>query len=158
MNEIEEDFLTEILAKSVPKVEERFVKEALQFLREDLHFFNVFWINNIAKTVHNSVDIIDDVTKKVILRVPPMITLVGSGRGLGSDLASVKNELENTPALRNILVGNAIAKNLAIVSDTSESIEGWKELFVRYGYQDLLDPVEENDTNNDSNILGFFDD
>jgi hypothetical protein len=159
----EDFFLTSIIEAGIPTVKEYELINALKYLREDLHFFNVNWINNISKSPHNAVNVIENNSDMVLFQVPPMIILKSDpNKLLGKELSKVRLEIDNTPALRNILIANSLSANLSIIADTSEVREGWKAMLIRYGYEDMLDVDEivnsDQEKVSTNNSLSFFDD
>jgi hypothetical protein len=158
-----EDYLDQIINSSlVTLLENVFIKKFIPLL---LHpnplAFNLTWVNEVAKSPHVRVYIVNK-DKTVLFSVPPLrdTPLNNDNPGLTNTLNYIQLEIN-----RNTQHGNQILElNLPKLIDTETKISQgyaieWKHIFDRYGLSDrYVDNSDKNKINDTESLMDTVDD
>lgn len=160
-NEIVEppEFLLELIGNGIPTIKESLLIEYLKILKFDYHQFNVRWVTEVAKSLHGPVKVVSDKNENdVLFIVPPLVKFNTTTDKLGVRLTSIMQTIMNSPSLAHPLLHNVFSDGIDINNEqTIDNSNAWKEILLKYGFEDLL-LDEEINTEPVSNFANIFTD
>jgi hypothetical protein len=108
--------------------------------------FTMRWVNEVARTMHSRVIVVDNLTNdNLLFTVPPLFDMVDNTKeSIGLELSSVQQEMKRMPVYGLQLFKAALLNGIDISAEVNPEYEvEWRAILRRYDKEHLLSVTEE---------------
>ena len=142
----EYDFLGTIIKSAATTIPETVFKSTYlpRLIHGNIEYFNVTWINDVAKSPHNRVNIVDN-RGNVLFTVPPLcnLSLDSMQDQLSAKMKYIQAEMNSNALKGNMLLERLLPTFINFEPAISGEFEKeWIAIFERYGLSHLLTKKE----------------